>query len=60
MVHEGSGRLSGTGVDGQSGRFVDHEEALILEDDVERNIFALARFPSAAAPDAGYFASLTL
>ena len=39
-VYEGSGMLSGAWVDGQTGRFVDHEEAFILKDDVERNIFA--------------------
>ena len=55
-VHERSGGLSGAGVDGQTGRFVDYEEALILKDDVERNIFAHERdFRRLRHRDAEYF-----
>ena len=40
-VDEGPRRIAGRGMDYETGRFVDQQEIVVLEHDVERNIFRL-------------------
>jgi hypothetical protein len=45
-VDEGAGAMPRSGMDHEPGRFVDHDEKIVFEDNLERNRFGLepARF----------------